>query len=86
MGVSSSRAPSDIPGVYDVPIGASGAARYAEMVSHGVTEAEKLLTRYLLIDKIKPPWLPISSQIAETSLLDPPGPQRSPVRDYVGFS
>ena len=67
MGISSSRAPTDIPGLYDVPIGSSGAARYGEMVSHGVREAEKLLTRYLLIDKIKPPWLPFNSQIADFS-------------------
>lgn len=72
MGVTNTPAPDDVPGIYSVPIGSSGAARYGEMVSHGVRELEHLLTRYLLIEKIKPPWLPFNSQIAGISATDPP--------------
>jgi len=53
MGVTNTPAPDDIPGIYSVPIGHSGAARYAEMVSHGVDELNRLLVRYALIEKIK---------------------------------
>ena len=58
LGVTSSRAPDDLIGVYSVPIGSSGAARYGEMVSHGAAELNRLLVRYALIDKITPPWWP----------------------------
>lgn len=57
MGISSSPAPADIPGVYSVPIGANGATRFAEHVSHGAAELEKLINRYLLINKIPLPWV-----------------------------
>lgn len=67
LGVSSSPPPDDIPGIYGVPIGDSGAARYAESVSSALRELNKLLVRYALIDKIKPPWLPFNSQIAGIS-------------------
>jgi hypothetical protein len=81
MGVTSSPAPTDVPGIYSVPIGHSGAARYGEMVSHGVAELNRLLVRYALIDKIKPPWLPFKSQIADISAELPLGHGGNPVRD-----
>lgn len=56
--MTDSAAPSDLIGVYSVPIGHKGAARYAEMVSHGAAELNRLLVRYALIDKIRPPWSP----------------------------
>lgn len=62
MGVSSEPAPADIIGLYSVPIGSSGAARYAEMVSHGVAELQRLLARYAAIDKVLPPWLPFGME------------------------
>lgn len=72
LGVSDGPPPSDVVGLYGVPIGNSGASRYAEMVSHGAAELNRLLVRYALIDKIKPPWLPFNSQIADISAYDPP--------------
>lgn len=57
MGVTDEPAPDDLIGVYSVSIGESGAARYAEMVSHGAAELQRLLARYIAIDKILPKWL-----------------------------
>lgn len=54
--VSEEPAPTDVPGIYSVPIGHSGAARFGEMLSHGIAEGVKLTNRYLTIDKILPPW------------------------------
>lgn len=54
--VTDEPAPADVPGLYSVPIGSSGAARFGEMVSHGVAELARLMSRYLTIDKVLPPW------------------------------
>jgi hypothetical protein len=56
IGITSSPAPTDLPGVWSVPIGHSGAARFGEMLSHGVAELNRLLVRYATIDKVFPPW------------------------------
>lgn len=57
MGISSEPAPADVPGVYSVPIGSSGAVRFAEHVSHASAELVELVNRYLLINKIPLPWV-----------------------------
>ena len=57
LGITEGPAPSDLVNVYSVNVGSSGAARFAEMLSHGVAETSALLNRYLSIDKILPPWL-----------------------------
>lgn len=56
IGITDSAAPSDLPGVFSVPIGSSGAARFGEMLSHGIAELNRLIVRYATIDKIFPPW------------------------------
>jgi hypothetical protein len=57
LGITDEPAPDDLVGVYSVPIGSSGAARFGEMLSHGTAELVHLLNRYLTIDKVLPPWL-----------------------------
>jgi hypothetical protein len=57
LGVTDEPAPSDVPGIYSVSIGNTGAARFSEMLSHGTAELNRLLVRYAQIDKILPPWL-----------------------------
>lgn len=56
LGITNEPAPSDLPGVYSVSIGHSGAARFGEMLSHGTAELNRLIVRYMTIDKILPPW------------------------------
>jgi hypothetical protein len=56
MGVHEGPPPSDIGGVYGIPIGSSGAARYAEAVSHVAAELEHVINRYVTIEKYAPPW------------------------------
>ena len=57
LGITDEPAPSDVTGIYSVPIGHSGAARFGEMLSHGTAELNRLLVRYAQIDKIIPPWI-----------------------------
>jgi hypothetical protein len=56
LGITDSPAPTDVPGLYSIPIGKSGAARYGEMVSHGVAELNRLIVRYITLSKYLPPW------------------------------
>lgn len=56
IGVSDEPAPDDIVGLHSVPIGSSGAARYAEWTSHAAAEIDSLYTRYATIDKVLRPW------------------------------
>lgn len=57
MGISSSPAPDDVPGVYSVPVGASGAVRFAEHLSHASAELVELVNRYLLLNKVPLPFV-----------------------------
>ena len=56
MGIHEGPAPDDIVGLYSIPVGSSGAARFGEHASHGLAELEHLITRYMTIDRYLPPW------------------------------
>jgi hypothetical protein len=56
LGVTDEPAPDDVVGIQSVPIGSRGAARYAEMISHGAAEINYLLDRYLTFEKKLRPW------------------------------